>query len=246
MGQKCLYQGSAGPSPGGADSPIRQARGRAKLHQRTMMGTLETSGLLAGVGSGLTAIVGIADGFMAPSEAAWLAAGATLALTILAFGSKDVQDTLYPARLQLARFRRSEKAADILVVKLPPVASITRRTANRRSASVAASVLRVTDGVAILPSLRGYGLCAVLEADARARTAIEHRLRHVCGSEVGLGWATFPEHGVTIESLIEAASDRVPERLSPPPRPRRSQLLPGRQLASRSLDPGRAPARRAR
>jgi hypothetical protein len=207
-------------------------------------GRLETNALLAGVGSGIAAIAGASVGVVEPTEAACLGVGGVLALTIMATASNDVQDELDPARLQLARFRRSERAADVLVVRLPPVSSIARRGAGRRSARAAASVLRVTDGVAILPSLGGYGICAVIAADDHARAAVEGRLVKVCGSDVHICWASFPDDGVTLESLIAAASDRVPESLAPAP-PRMSGVLPGRQLASRGLDPGRGPARRA-
>jgi hypothetical protein len=187
----------------------------------------------------------MAVGIIGPFEAAWLGAGGALTMMILAGGSRDREDSLHPARLQLARFRRSETPADVLVVQLPPVPPNTRRTAGRRSTSAALSVLRVTDGVATLRSLRGYGLCAVIEANPRARAAIENRLRNACGVEVGLGWASFPADGVTLESLIAAAADRVPDRRRGDRRQSGSRLRPGR-LASRSLDPDGAPIGRAR
>jgi hypothetical protein len=212
-----------------------------------MAGRLEANAsLLTGVGSGVTAIAAAWVGFIEPAEAAYFAAGGVLASTILATASNDAPDALHPARLQLARFRRSGTPADILVVKLAQIPSRTRRSASRRNARSAASVLRVTDGVAIVPSLRRYQLCAVIEADDGARNAIERRLRNVCGSDVSIGWASFPDDGVALEPLIAAASDRVPERLAPPPRSPMPQTLPARGLASRSLDPGRPPARRLR
>jgi hypothetical protein len=195
---------------------------------------------------GFAAVAGIVVGFIEPSEAAWLGAGGALAAVILASVSRDTQGSLHPAHLQLARFRRNEKPADILVVKLPPGPPTTRGSAGRRSARAACSVLRVTDGVAIMPSLRGYGLCAVLEPDAHARTAIEHRLRNVCGSEVRLGWASFPEDGVTLESLIAAAADHVPDRGRPDRIQRMPQMRPGQNLAHGSLAAVRAPMKRAR
>jgi hypothetical protein len=160
--------------------------------------------LLALVGTGFASVAGLVVGVLEPSEASCLAAGGALATAILTGLTKDAQDALYPARLQLARFRRSEKPADILVA-LPS----GPRGARRGSARLARSALRVTDGAAVLSSGMGHGLCAVLEPDARARSAIEHRLRDVCGSDIRAGWATFPEDGVTLESLIAAATDRV-------------------------------------
>jgi hypothetical protein len=189
--------------------------------------------LLALIGSGLAAIAGLVVGVLGPSEASCVAAGAALATAILAGLTRDDQDPLYPARLQLARFRRSEKPADVLVA-LPAGPQGARRGRVRLSHSL----LRVTDGPVVISSARGDGLCAVLEPDAHARGVIEHRLRNVCGSEVRTGWATFPEDGVTLESLIAAATDRVGDRepAAPKPLPR---LSPG-DLASPSFGSNRA------
>jgi hypothetical protein len=160
--------------------------------------------LLAFIGSGLASIAGLLIGALGPSEASCLAGGGALATAIVVGLTRDTRDSLYAARLQLAGFRRSEKPADVLVA-LPS----GPRRARRGSARQARSVLRVTDGAAVMSPARGHGLCAVLESDARARIAIEHRLRNVCGSDIRAGWATFPEDGVTLESLIAAATDRI-------------------------------------
>jgi hypothetical protein len=190
--------------------------------------------LLALIGSGLAAVAGLVVGVLGPSEASCVAAGGALATAILAGLTRDAQDPLYPARLQLASFRRTEQPADILVA-LPAGPGEARRG----SAGLARSALRVTDGAAVMSSAEGPGLCAVLEPDARARSAIEHRLRNVCGSDVRTGWATFPEDGVTLESLIAAATDRV--RDPEPARPKQPlpRLSPG-DLASPSFGSNRA------
>jgi hypothetical protein len=206
-----------------------------------MAGTRKTSiASSAAAAAGFAAIAGVVTWFVGTSAAAWLGAGAALAAVILATVPRDIHDSLYPARLQLARFRRSEKLADVLVVSFP-----APRSASRRSASAAGSVLRVTDGVAMMPSLRGYRLCAVLESDTRARTAIEGRLRDMFGSEVRMGWASFPEHGVTLESLIAAASDRVPDRSWPDRGQRMPQMPPRQNLAPRSLGASHTPMKKA-
>lgn len=212
----------------------------------------ETSPLRTGVGSGLTAMAAVAVGLLEPFEALCLALGAALALAVAAGGSKPVKDKLYPARLQLARFRRSDKPADVLVVRLPRDRSIPFRTAGRRSASAAAAVLRVTDGVATVPSLRGLGLCAVLEADARARAAIEQRLSNACGNDVRVGWASCPDDGVSLESLVAVAVDRAADDVDracddarSPEAATRHRLRAGDLLAG-TLSPGRPRMRRAR
>jgi hypothetical protein len=202
---------------------------------KVMAGMRDTSiGLLVGAAPGFATIAGIFVGLVEPSKAVWLGAGSLLTWAIMAHRGEG-PDPLYPARLQLARFRRSERPVDILVVKLPRGPLSARGSVRRRSAPAARAVLRVTDGVAVLPSLHGYGLCAVIEPDARARIAIEGRLRSVCGPEVVLGWASFPEHGVTLESLIEAAADRVPRQVPPPPVRRGPQLQPRRRFAPAGL-----------
>jgi hypothetical protein len=211
-----------------------------------MAGMRESSiALVAGTASAFTATAGIVAGFMEPTEAAWLGAGWVLALMILAGASKGVQDPLYPARVQLARFRRSEEPADLLLVRFPRGRWPGRASA-KRAARAALAALRVSDGATVLRSPHGLGLCAVLPPDVRARTTVENRLRKVCGDELVLGWARFPEEGVSLESLIDAAADRIQDDL-PLPRPSRvPEALPGRQLASRSLTPEDLPARRIR
>jgi hypothetical protein len=197
--------------------------------------------LLAALASGLG---GIGIGLIGLSEAVCFGAGGGLALMLLAGTPRDHPDALYPARLQLARFRRSGKPADILVFRLQPP-SITRRGVSRRCAKAATSVLRVTDGVSMVPSLGGTGFCAVVESDGRSRPAIDQRLRSACGNEIRMAWASSPEDGVTLESLIAAAVDRLPE----PSEPERRQSLrpsPLLRLVPWSLGPDRAPIRRAR
>jgi hypothetical protein len=121
--------------------------------------------------------------------------------------SRHPSDALYPARMQLARCRRSGQPADILMVELTSIAG-GRQT--RRCATAVSSVLRVTDGVSMVPSLGGNGMCAVLESDGRARSAIDQRLRSACGNEIRLAWASSPDDGVTLESLLEVARNRLP------------------------------------
>jgi hypothetical protein len=195
------------------------------------------------------AAAGILFGVVGPVETACFAAGGAVALLVRSGASQyaHARDPLFPARVQLARYRRSEKEAHILVVKLPPGGSISRRGTCRRSARAASSVLRVTDGVAIVPSGRRYQICAVLEPDARARAGVERRLRTACGDQVRFGWANAPDDGVALESLIAAAVGRIPGRERRPVRrsPARQQPGMGRLVPS-ILGPDRAPVRKAR
>jgi hypothetical protein len=231
------------PTPG--DTVPHHPIGSRRETGYALEGGLETSALWAAAASVFIVTVGMAADFIGPSEAASFGVGGTLALTILASRSRGVQDPLYPARLQLARLRRSGKAADILVVRGPTAAGVRRKSASRKSARTASSVLRMSDGVSVIPSPREYGVCAVIDIDARARAAIEHRLRNACGADLRLGWASSPDDGLTLESLVTAAMNRVPDQ-----RPRQRErtgmrLRVGRPL-QRSLGPSRGPVRRAR
>jgi hypothetical protein len=202
---------------------------------------------LAAVASGLTGIGCIGLGLIEVSDAACFGAGGALALVLLAGGSRNDLDALYPARMQLARCRRSGRPADVLVAELPASTSITGSRPPRKGATAASSVLRVTDGFSMVPSLGGNGICAVLESDARARAAIDQRLRGACGNEIRLAWASSPDDGVTLESLLEVALNRlsVPESRR---RQRRQRLLPlpVHRLLPRGLGPEREPMRSGR
>lgn len=201
--------------------------------------TRATTQLLVALAAGLTGIGCIGLGLVGVSQAACFGAGGALALMLVPSGSRHPSDALYPARMQLARCRRSGLPADILVVELSSIAG-GRRT--RRCATAVSSVLRVTDGVSMVPSLGGNGMCAVLESDGRARSAIDQRLRSACGNEIRLSWASSPDDGVTLESLLEVAVNRLPL-----PESRRRQgrerlwPLPVRRLLPGSLESEREP-----
>jgi hypothetical protein len=200
--------------------------------------------LTAVLSAGAVGIGGIGIGLIGLAEAVCFGAGGGLALMLLAGAPQHHPDALYPARLQLARFRRSGKRTDVLVVRFQPP-SITRRRVSRKCASAASSVLRVTDGVSIVPSLGGTAFCAVVEADGRSRAAIDQRLRRACGSEIGIAWSSSPEDGVTLESLIAAAVKRLPEYEQ---RQRRRHLQPSplQRLIPRGVGLDREPMRRTR
>lgn len=201
-----------------------------------------TPALLAAIASVVAGIGGIGLGLVGASEAICFGAGGALALTLLAGGSHHHPDALYPARMQLARFRRSGQPADILLVELQATSTAGRRP-SRECASAASSVLRVTDGVSKVPSMGGHGMCAVLESDDRARSAIDQRLRRACGDEIRLAWASYPDDGVTLESLLQVALTRLP--LPESGRERRHSLrpLPLQRLHPRSLEADRGTMR---
>lgn len=199
---------------------------------------------MAALASGLTGVGGIGLGLVGVSDVIWFGAGGVVAVVVLAGGSQHRPDALYPARMQLARFRRSGHPADLLVIDLRAGLSMTGGRPTRKCASAVSSVLRVTDGVSMVPSLGGNGLCAVIESDARARSAIDRRLRTACGNEIRLAWASSPADGVTLDSLLEVALDRLPH--PEPERQRRHRLRPlPVRLLPRGLADERDPMRSA-
>jgi hypothetical protein len=208
--------------------------------------TRATTPLLGVLASALTGIGCIGLGLVGVSEAACFGAGGALALMLVAGGSRHHPDGLYPARMQLARCRRSGQPADILLVELSPSTSIAGGRQTRRCASAVSSVLRVTDGVSMVPSLGGNGMCAVLESDGRARSAIDQRLRSACGNEIRLAWASSPDDGVTLESLLEVALNRLPPLESRRPQRRQSLRPFPAQFLRRSLRSEEEPMRSAR
>lgn len=201
--------------------------------------TLCLAGLASGIGC-------IGLGLVGFSEAACFGAGGAVAVTLLAGGSGSHPDALYPARIQLARFRRTGQPADILVVEFTKRSSILDRRPTRRCSRAVSSALRITDGVAMVPSLGGNGLCAILEADGRARAAIDQRLSEACGDQIRTAWASCPGDGVTLEALLEVATSRLPR---PELRRRTRQSLRPvlvRRLVPRVLRPEKQPMRPAR
>jgi hypothetical protein len=198
-------------------------------------GTRATNLLLAALVSGVAGIGGIGLGLVGVSETVYFGAGGAFALMLLAGGSQRHPDGLHPARIELARCRRSGQPADVLVVELPASTSIAGRRPTRECASTVSSVLRVTDGVSMVPSLGGRGLCAVLESDGGTRSAIDRRLRNACGNEIRVAWARTPDDGVALESLLEVAVSRLP--LPEPERQSGRSLrpLPVQRFFSRGL-----------
>src|SRR5262245_66078959 len=92
----------------------------------------EVNSLFAGVGCVATAVAAIWTGLITPAEAACFAAGGVLASMFLATPPVEVRDPLHPARLQLARLRRSERAANVMVSERTSSRPVTGRRASLR------------------------------------------------------------------------------------------------------------------
>jgi hypothetical protein len=100
-------------------------------------------------------------------------------------------------RRHLAICRRREERAFVLVASAP----------GRRRAMTAE--LRISDS-AVAASRRGAStLAAVVDGQELSRERITERLRALHGDELRVGWAAFPDDGLTLDALVEVASARA-------------------------------------
>lgn len=141
---------------------------------------------------------------LGPSEVAWVGLG-SLAAVLLASerrqGPPRDADPLRPLRVELARCRRNQTAADLLTARLP-------RDVNGQAPPLARA-LRVTDGVVLRKSSRSSELLALFDARDAARVPVERRLKEIEGDALVCGWARFPDDGVTLEALLDRVGERA-------------------------------------
>jgi len=98
----------------------------------------------------------------------------------------------------LMRCRRREERAVVLAARV--------RTFRAPPPEQVLASLRLTDSARVRRHGHGYELDAVFDDDGLDREALERRLRATLnGAETSLGWASFPDDGVTLVALLEAA-----------------------------------------
>jgi hypothetical protein len=102
---------------------------------------------------------------------------------------------------RLSWCRRYEEPAELLVARMPALAP------RRRSTVIA--VFRVSDSVALGRAAGEYELRAMLLDRDLDRAAVERRVAEASGQGVSLGWARFPEDGVTLDTLVDVARKRL-------------------------------------
>lgn len=93
--------------------------------------------------------------------------------------------------------RRRDEKAQLLVMRVP--AEAFHRSVNVLDA------FRLTDSVTVT---RQGGICeveAVLDDLGFSRNGLERRLSEAVNAEPEFGWATFPDDGITLAVLLEAA-----------------------------------------
>jgi hypothetical protein len=144
---------------------------------------------------GAAGVSAAAAAFLPPVAAAAVVAVAVLCSALPVAASPEPRD--HALRRHLAICRRREERAFVLVAS----------AAGRRRAMTAD--LRISDS-AVAAARRGDStLVAVVDAREHARERITERLRAVHGQGLRIGWATFPDDGLTLDALVELASARA-------------------------------------
>ena len=134
----------------------------------------------------------------------FLSSGALLAFALMRTVEAPVATPLRQLQRHLEWCRRRGETAHLLWVHAPGV--------QRSVAASALDVFRVTDSVALIHEGDGDTsdeIVAMVDATNFERPGIERRLRAYLGDGPGLGWANFPDDGLTIEALFDRARERA-------------------------------------
>jgi hypothetical protein len=138
--------------------------------------------------------IGIAD---APIWT-FVAAGGLLAAVLGQSTTPAVAAPLELIQRHLEWCRRRGEPAHLLWVHAPHV--------DHEIAKAALGAFRVTDNAALLHEESGHEEIVAMVDDASfERDGLERRLRMQVGEEAGVGWAVFPDDGVTLEALFQHA-----------------------------------------
>lgn len=142
---------------------------------------------------------------------AWVVGGAALALASATAGHGRAAPTATTSgddlRRQLARARRRGERVALLLI----------RSDDERAVSGLLAQLRWTDSGEIARHDGGHELHCLLDMHGLDRDGVERRVRAAVRRPVALGWATFPDDGLTVDALRDAARDRL--RAGRPPAP---------------------------
>lgn len=147
-----------------------------------------------------------------------VAAAAVVAVVVLVCGrpvaQADPRD--HALRRHLAICRRREERALVLVASAP----------GRRPSMT--SELRISDSTVAVARRGDSTLVAVLDGRELSRERITERLRETHGQELKVGWATFPDDGLTLDALVEIASARAGRTAGAGSRPAARRSAPER------------------
>jgi hypothetical protein len=133
---------------------------------------------------------------------AWVGAGAAIGLaTSLHGGGQPSPSGNGDLQRHLAWCRRREERAHLLVIPLADV--------GEQELSGILESFRITDSVTLRKANGGAELYTLLDDKGFVREGLERRLSELRGGRSSFGWATFPDDGVTIQTLIEHARDQM-------------------------------------
>jgi hypothetical protein len=128
-----------------------------------------------------------------------LAAAAVVAVAVVLSGwpAWPAGPRDHALRRHLAICRRREERAVVLVARAP---------GRRRALS---GELRISDSAIVASHRSDTTLVVVVDGQELSRERIAERLRATHGSELLIGWATFPDDGLTLDALVDLASARA-------------------------------------
>jgi hypothetical protein len=149
--------------------------------------------------AGLAGCVGaIAIGGTPPLGAvAWLGAGVALALSMRS-APRAAAPAVEDLERHVMRCRRRGESAHVLVAHVPAT--------GRGQPERLATFFRLTDSVLVAHIPHGYEVAGVFDDSGLDRNALEKRLRTVAAAPgTTIAWKRFPDDGVTLPVLIDAA-----------------------------------------
>jgi hypothetical protein len=150
------------------------------------------------------------------TDAALIAPAALAAMIAYAAGRARGGHVLDPLDRELMRRRRREEPAALLLVE---------GRCDAVAGPALKDCLRVTDTVDCRIRRGRVRIRALLDVERLDRTAVERRLAATGAVELAAGWATFPEDGLTLSMVVEAARDRLVP-LPPVALPARDEKVP--------------------
>ncbi len=131
------------------------------------------------------------------AAAAWIGAGAALALSMRSAPQASAP-AIEDLERHLMRCRRRGETACVLVAHVPAT--------GRGQAERLGDFFRLTDSVLVAHIPRGYEVAGVFDDSGLDRNALEKRLRGAAAAPgTAIAWKRFPDDGVTLTVLIDAA-----------------------------------------
>jgi hypothetical protein len=127
---------------------------------------------------------------------------------------------------ELMRRRRREEPVALLLLE---------GRCDAATSSALQECLRVTDTVEFRTRRGRVRMRALLDTERLDRDAVERRLASSGAAELAAGWATFPEDGLTLATLLESARDELaplPTVVAPAREEKVPQARPAEQPAS--------------